>query len=165
MTFSSAPLHSRAFSLRAIHRQRASSSEASSSRAFPCRRRRRRRLPRATTAEREDAKEEPRGGEKKSEKKKIVIVGAGWGGWGAAKALSESEEMDVILLDGLEDPTGKTAPRTPSGKPFEAGVRGFWIFLKPNLVPSLVSIFLETNFSFEKNKPLGNPAFGSNPSF
>jgi len=55
-----------------------------------------------------------------------VIVGAGWGGWGAAKALSESEEMDVILLDGLEDPTGKTAPRTPSGKPFEAGVRGFW---------------------------------------
>jgi uncharacterized protein with NAD-binding domain and iron-sulfur cluster len=127
MTFSSAPAHSRAFSLRASHRQNATSGEASFSRALPCRRRRRRRLSRATTAEREETKEEPRGGEKKSEKKKkIVIVGAGWGGWGAAKALSESEESDVILLDGLDDPTGKTAPRTPSGKPFEAGVRGFW---------------------------------------
>jgi len=46
-------------------------------------------------------------------------------GWGAAKALVENG-CRVTLLDSLPDPTGKTPYLTPSGKPFEAGTRGFW---------------------------------------
>ena len=61
-----------------------------------------------------------------AKKKKIVVVGAGWGGWGAAKAVAESETASVVLLDGVPDPTGRTGTRATSGKPFEAGVRGFW---------------------------------------
>ena len=64
--------------------------------------------------------------DEEKKRKKIVVVGAGWGGWGAAKALLESNECEVILLDGLKDPTGKTGQKTASGKPFESGVRGFW---------------------------------------
>ena len=63
---------------------------------------------------------------KKKKKNKIVVVGAGWGGWGAAKAVAESETASVVLLDGVPDPTGRTGTRATSGKPFEAGVRGFW---------------------------------------
>ena len=63
---------------------------------------------------------------KKKKKKKIVVVGAGWAGWGAAKAVAESETASVVLLDGVPDPTGRTGTRATSGKPFEAGVRGFW---------------------------------------
>ena len=41
------------------------------------------------------------------ETKKYVVVGGGWGGWGAAKALCESEiNVDVTLIDALPDPTG-----------------------------------------------------------
>ncbi|MGB1622295.1 MAG: hydroxysqualene dehydroxylase [Synechococcus sp.] len=54
-----------------------------------------------------------------------VVIGAGWAGWGAAKALCEAG-VRVTLLDGLADPTGATPLRTASGKPFEAGTRGFW---------------------------------------
>ena len=55
----------------------------------------------------------------------VVVVGAGWGGWGAAKALCEAG-VRVTLVDGTADPTGGTPDRTASGKPFEAGTRGFW---------------------------------------
>jgi len=58
-------------------------------------------------------------------KPKIAVVGAGWGGWAAAKALCENG-CEVTLLDGLPDPTGEQPYLTPSGKPFEAGTRGFW---------------------------------------
>ena len=51
-------------------------------------------------------------------KPKIAVVGAGWGGFGAAKALCEAG-CDVTLLDGIPDPTGATPSTTPSGKPFE----------------------------------------------
>ena len=57
----------------------------------------------------------------------VVVVGGGWGGWGAAKALCEaSTPVRVTLLDALQDPTGATVPLTPTGKPTEAGFRGFW---------------------------------------
>ncbi|QNI67097.1 FAD-dependent oxidoreductase [Synechococcus sp. BMK-MC-1] len=55
----------------------------------------------------------------------VVVIGAGWAGWGAAKALCEAG-VRVTLLDGMADPTGSTPLTTTSGKPFEAGTRGFW---------------------------------------
>lgn len=55
----------------------------------------------------------------------VVVIGAGWAGWGAAKALCEAG-VRVTLLDGMADPTGGTPLTTASGKPFEAGTRGFW---------------------------------------
>ena len=71
--------------------------------------------------------EELSNSESNDKKKKFVIVGAGWGGWGAAKALCESGvNADVTILDALPDPTGKTPYLSPSGKPVEAGTRGFW---------------------------------------
>lgn len=64
-------------------------------------------------------------------KKQICIVGAGWGGWGAAKALCEAtvneSKYEIILLDSLPDPTGQTPYLSASGKPVEAGTRGFWM--------------------------------------
>ena len=55
----------------------------------------------------------------------VAVIGAGWGGWGAAKALAEAG-VRVTVLDAARDPTGATPFTTPSGKPFEAGTRGFW---------------------------------------
>ena len=55
----------------------------------------------------------------------VVVVGAGWGGWGAAKALCEAG-VRVTLIDGMADPSGREPITTSSGKPFEAGTRGFW---------------------------------------
>ena len=55
----------------------------------------------------------------------VVVIGAGWAGWGAAKALCESG-VRVTLIDGMPDPTGSQPITTTSGKPFEAGTRGFW---------------------------------------
>ena len=55
----------------------------------------------------------------------VVVVGAGWAGWGAAKALCEAG-VRVTLIDGMSDPTGSQPITTASGKPFEAGTRGFW---------------------------------------
>ena len=55
----------------------------------------------------------------------VVVVGAGWAGWGAAKSLCQAG-VAVTLIDGMADPTGKTPITTSSGKPFEAGTRGFW---------------------------------------
>ena len=55
----------------------------------------------------------------------VVVIGAGWAGWGAAKSLCEAG-VRVTLIDGMNDPTGSTPLATPSGKPFEAGTRGFW---------------------------------------
>jgi hypothetical protein len=67
----------------------------------------------------------------KKKKKSICVVGAGWGGWGAAKALCEAtvdkDDYEIILLDALPDPTGQTPYLSKSGKPVEAGTRGFWM--------------------------------------
>lgn len=66
----------------------------------------------------------------KIKKKKFVVVGAGWAGWGAAKALCESgmnmNHTEIIILDSLYDPTGRTPYLSSSNKPVEAGTRGFW---------------------------------------
>ncbi|MFO7902799.1 MAG: FAD-dependent oxidoreductase [Pirellulaceae bacterium] len=55
----------------------------------------------------------------------VVVIGAGWAGWGAAKALCEAG-IRVTLVDGMPGPTGSQPITTKSGKPFEAGTRGFW---------------------------------------
>ena len=55
----------------------------------------------------------------------VAVIGAGWGGWGAAKALAEAG-VRVTVLDAARDPTGAAPFLTPTGKPFEAGTRGFW---------------------------------------
>ena len=55
----------------------------------------------------------------------VVVIGGGWAGWGAAKSLCEAG-VGVTLIDGLADPTGSKPITTKSGKPFEAGTRGFW---------------------------------------
>ena len=55
----------------------------------------------------------------------VVVIGAGWAGWGAAKALCEAGIL-VTLIDGMSDPTGSQPITTKSGKSFEAGTRGFW---------------------------------------
>jgi hypothetical protein len=46
----------------------------------------------------------------------VTVVGAGFGGWGAVKALCENG-CRVTLLDVLPDPTGATPYVTPTGKP------------------------------------------------
>ena len=55
----------------------------------------------------------------------VVVIGAGWAGWGAAKALCEAG-VGVTVIDGMADPTGGTPLTSASGKPFEPGTRGFW---------------------------------------
>eukprot|EP00667_Euglena_gracilis_P004364 EG_transcript_4386 len=55
----------------------------------------------------------------------VAVVGAGWAGWAACKALI-ANGCRVTLLDSLPDPTGATPVLTPTGKPFDAGQRGFW---------------------------------------
>jgi uncharacterized protein with NAD-binding domain and iron-sulfur cluster len=55
----------------------------------------------------------------------VVVIGAGWAGWGAAKALCQAGSR-VTLVDGIPDPTDSQPITTKSGKPFEAGTRGFW---------------------------------------
>ena len=76
--------------------------------------------------------------------KKFVIVGGGWGGLGAAKSLAEGyPNCDITLLDMLPDPTGSTPFLTPTGKPMEAGTRGFWKDY-PNIY-DLVNNYLDLN--------------------
>ena len=86
----------------------------------------------------------------------VAVVGAGWGGWGAAKALLENG-CRVTLLDSLPDPCGETPYLTPSGKPFEAGTRGFWKDY-PNIEQLVRSLGLSESqvsaFAQRKNAPL-----------
>lgn len=81
-----------------------------------------------------------------STRKKYVIVGAGWGGWGAAKALCESGiDAEVTIIDALPDPTGKTPYLSSTGKPVEAGTRGFWKDY-PNICELLAEMGIEVGF-------------------
>lgn len=78
-----------------------------------------------------------------AKKKKYVIVGAGWGGWGAAKALCESGiDAEITIIDALPDPTGNTPYLSATGKPVEAGTRGFWKDY-PNICELLAELGIE----------------------
>ena len=71
----------------------------------------------------------------------VVVIGSGWGGLGAAKSLCEAG-VNVTLIDALKDPSGRTPDLTPSGKPFEAGTRGFWKDY-PNIVATCAELGLD----------------------
>lgn len=91
-------------------------------------------------------------------KKKIAVVGGGWGGWGAAKALCQSkEDIEVILLDALPDPTGMSPYLSKTGKPVEAGTRGFWKDY-PNINALCAELGLDENEVFT---PFTNSSFYS----
>lgn len=93
-----------------------------------------------------------------SPRKNFVVVGAGWGGWGAAKALCESGvNADITLLDALPDPTGVTPYLSQTGKPVEAGTRGFWMDY-PNINALCAELGLSENEVFS---PFTNSSFYS----
>ncbi|KAL7459095.1 hypothetical protein ACHAWC_010810 [Mediolabrus comicus] len=105
--------------------------------------------------------------------KKYVIIGGGWAGWGAAKALCEglpynippTEATDVgnyqfaniTLIDALPDPTGSTPYLSSTGKPVEAGTRGFWKDY-PNINALCAQLGLDENDVFT---PFTNSSFYS----
>lgn len=60
-----------------------------------------------------------------AKKNHIAVIGAGWAGFGAAKALCEAG-CKVTLIDVVRDPTGTLDAMTPTGKPIEPGQKGFW---------------------------------------
>ena len=60
--------------------------------------------------------------------KKVVVIGGGWAGYTAAETLSASTNCEVVLLEASPKAAGGLAGgwRTPSGRPVEAGIHGFW---------------------------------------
>ena len=107
-----------------------------------------------------ELKEEKKNSSPKSEssRKHFAVVGAGWAGWGAAKAICESGiDAEVTLLDALPDPTGATPYLSKSGKPVEAGTRGFWKDY-PNINALCVSLGLAEDDVFT---PFTNSSFYS----
>jgi hypothetical protein len=91
-------------------------------------------------------------------KKKFVIVGAGWGGLGAAKTLCESGiDAEVTIIDALPDPTGITPYLSQTGKPVEAGTRGFWKDY-PNICEMLAELGIDEDDVFT---PFTNSSFYS----
>ena len=94
--------------------------------------------------------------EKHSLKMKVAVVGAGFGGWGAVKSLIEAGQ-EVVLIDTLPDPTGSTPFTTPTGKPFEAGTKGFWKDY-PNIYKMLADMDIQQDDIFT---PCTNSSFFS----
>lgn len=93
--------------------------------------------------EKEKAELKQKAEELSSDKKKYVIIGAGWAGWGAAKAICESGiDAEVTIIDALPDPTGNTPYLSSTGKPVEAGTRGFWKDY-PNICELLAELGIE----------------------
>jgi uncharacterized protein with NAD-binding domain and iron-sulfur cluster len=89
-------------------------------------------------------------------RRKYVVIAAGWAGYGAAKVLCESD-ADVIMLDTLPDPTGATPYLSRTGKPVEAGTRGFWKDY-PNINALCDELGLDANQVFT---PFTNSSFYS----
>jgi len=95
--------------------------------------------------------------------KKVAVIGAGWGGLGAARALAASG-CEVTVLDA-GDPLG--AMTSASGKPFDAGQRGFWKDY-PNLnamgddlgVEDAYTEFTESSFYSPDGLECTAPVFG-----
>ena len=58
---------------------------------------------------------------------RVVVVGGGWAGYTAAESLASSD-CEVVLLEASPKAAGGLAGgwRTPSGRPVEAGIHGFW---------------------------------------
>eukprot|EP01038_Epipyxis_sp_PR26KG_P011604 gene11604-15541_t len=81
-----------------------------------------------------------------NKKPHVAVIGAGWGGWGAAKTLCESG-CRVTLIDATSDPSGSLPSVTPTGKPFEAGMRGYWIDY-PNINNLLSQLNISENEVF-----------------
>eukprot|EP01031_Cornospumella_fuschlensis_P043019 gene43019-52576_t len=73
-----------------------------------------------------------------SNRPSVAVIGAGWAGWGAAKALCESG-CDVTLIDTLSDPACASPLLTSTNRPYEPGQRGFW-FDYPNIANLLTSL-------------------------
>jgi hypothetical protein len=96
-------------------------------------------------------------GEEREGKPHVAVVGAGWGGWAAAKALCENG-CAVTLLDSLPDPAGERPWLTPSGKPFEPGQRGFW-----NDYPNLEALLAELGVPIDEvlTRPTGASFYGA----
>jgi len=111
-----------------------------------------------------ESQSSPKGGQPR-----VAVVGAGWGGLGAAKSLCENG-CEVILLDGAPQPGSGMS--TPTGKPFDAGQRGFWKDY-PNLNSMLAKIgidesevftdFLESAFYSPEGLEATAPVFGNAP--
>jgi len=86
----------------------------------------------------------------------VAVIGAGFGGWGACKTLL-ANGCQVTLLDAIPDPSGATPYLTPTGKPFEAGTKGFWADY-PNLYALIDELGLKENEVFT---PCTNSSFYS----
>ena len=87
-------------------------------------------------------------------KANVAIVGGGFGGWGAALSLCE-QGCSVTLLDAISEPTGGYL--TPSGRPFDAGTKGFWKDY-PNIEAMIRKIGLKEDDIFT---PFTNSSFYS----
>eukprot|EP00457_Paulinella_chromatophora_P002525 gb/GEZN01002530.1/.p1 GENE.gb/GEZN01002530.1/~~gb/GEZN01002530.1/.p1 ORF type:complete len:669 (-),score=116.29 gb/GEZN01002530.1/:444-2324(-) len=86
----------------------------------------------------------------------VAVIGAGWAGWAAAKSLLELG-ASVTLLDAADDPTGENPPKTATGKPMEAGIKGFWKDY-PNIEALVASLGLKPSEIFT---PCTNSSFYS----
>ncbi|MFM7267616.1 MAG: FAD-dependent oxidoreductase [Cyanobium sp.] len=101
----------------------------------------------------------------------VVVIGAGWAGWGAAKALCQAG-VGVTVVDGMVDPTGSQPVTTNSGKPFEAGTRGFWKDY-PNInalteeldLGSIYTNFTTSAFWSPDGLEATAPVFGASPQW
>ena len=71
--------------------------------------------------------------------------------------ISGIENVDVTMIDALPDPTGKTPYLSPTGKPVEAGTRGFWKDY-PNINALVSELGLDENEVFT---PFTNSSFYS----
>ena len=60
--------------------------------------------------------------------REVIVVGGGWAGFTAAESVSASQrDVRVTLLDASPSAGGLAGGwRTPSGRPVEAGIHGFW---------------------------------------
>lgn len=90
------------------------------------------------------------------ETKHVVVVGAGWAGFGAAKALCEGG-CKVTMIDVIPDPTGTAEMMSATGKPIEPGQKGFW-YDYPNIAELLKEIELPESEVFT---PFLNSSFYS----